>query len=240
MTGRTARCAAAVLAASAAAFSAACSDLPGEVGDVVLLEVRAPLSPQLEAGDTIRLTAVALDRNGAPVAADLRWRTPDTTVAVDSLSGLVTGRAAGTGRVQATDGSLASGFVTFTVQAAVDSLAVTAPQALVVAPDAPASAPLGTQLLGGVPPAPVAGRWVRYRVVDPVFADTAQRTIELSTGRLADSAVTGSDGAPTAVPTLRRIAGRAPPVQAVVEVEAARLSGRLVPGSGQRFVVQFQ
>ena len=57
---------------------------------------------------------------------------------------------------------------------------------------------------------------------------------------LADTVLTGVDGAPVAPVTLDRASGSTAPVTATVEVTALRPSGAAVPGSGQTFTVTFQ
>ncbi len=105
----------AVLIGSALALG--CSNLTEGAGGVVELEIRQPAVTTIEVGDTLRLSARALDRDGNPVNVPITWRTPDTTMTVDD-QGLVTGVAPGPGQVQAFAGSLASARVSLTVTAA--------------------------------------------------------------------------------------------------------------------------
>ena len=95
-----------------------CSDLTEGAGGLVELEIRQPAITTVAVGDTLRLSARALDKDGNPVAVPITWLTPDTTLTVDT-SGLVTGVWPGTGRVQAFAGSLASAQVPLTVIPAV-------------------------------------------------------------------------------------------------------------------------
>jgi hypothetical protein len=96
-----------------------CANLPVTGDGVVALEVDVPASLTLIEGTTRQLTARALDRNGLEVAAPIRWSTPDTTIAVDELTGVVTGLTpSGTGRVQASVETLRSDFITLTLQPA--------------------------------------------------------------------------------------------------------------------------
>jgi hypothetical protein len=95
---------------------AACSDLPVTGDGVVLLEVTTPPSLTLRQGDSITLAARALDQQGEEVAAAVTWATPDTTITV-SETGVVTAvTASGTGRVQASVGTLRSNILTFSLQ----------------------------------------------------------------------------------------------------------------------------
>jgi uncharacterized protein YjdB len=83
----------------------------------VELEVTQPAQTQIEVGQTLQLSARALDKNGDPVAVPIGWRTADVTLTVDD-QGLVTGVAPGPGRVQAFAGSLSSALISLTVIAA--------------------------------------------------------------------------------------------------------------------------
>lgn len=97
----------------------ACGTLPVEGDGIVLLQVVQPASLTLREGTSIQLTARALDKTGAEVAADIVWRSPDAGVLVEETTGLVTGQAeSGTARVQASVGSLRSDFLTFTLRPA--------------------------------------------------------------------------------------------------------------------------
>jgi uncharacterized protein YjdB len=100
---------------SAIAFG--CSNLTEGAGGVVELEIRQPAVTTIEVGQTVQLSARALNRDGDPVNVPISWRTPDATLTVDD-QGLVTGVAPGTGQVQAFAGSLASARVSLTVIAA--------------------------------------------------------------------------------------------------------------------------
>jgi hypothetical protein len=93
-----------------------CSDLTeGEAG-IVAIEVTAPFPAEVTVGESVQLTARALDRDGGVVPAEISWVTPDATITVDSETGLVTGVTADTtGRVQAFSGSLVSALVTLDV-----------------------------------------------------------------------------------------------------------------------------
>ena len=100
--------------------AAACSGLPTEAGGVIGLELRVPAQLSLANGQTITLAVRALDRNGDSVAADIRWRTADTTlITLDSIHGVVTGRSdTGSARVQAAFGSLHSDVLTLSLKPA--------------------------------------------------------------------------------------------------------------------------
>jgi hypothetical protein len=94
----------------------ACSDLTEGAGGVVELEIRQPAVTTIEVGQTLQLSARALDKDGNPVDVPITWRTADATLTVDD-QGLVTGVAPGPGQVQAFAGSLASARVSLTIVA---------------------------------------------------------------------------------------------------------------------------
>lgn len=105
------RCAALIVSA----LVLGCSDLTDTTNAVVALEITEPAQTQVEVGQTLQLTARALNKDGDPVTtAPIGWRTADATVTVDG-QGLVTGVAPGPGRVQAFVGSLSSALITLTV-----------------------------------------------------------------------------------------------------------------------------
>jgi uncharacterized protein YjdB len=70
----------------------------------------------IPAGQTVQLTATALDRNGSPVAGQtFQWSSGNTAVATVTPTGLVSGLAEGTAEIRATiEGGVAGG-VTITV-----------------------------------------------------------------------------------------------------------------------------
>jgi Bacterial Ig-like domain (group 2) len=101
----------------ASALALGCSNLTEGAGGVVELEISQPAVTTIEVGQTLQLSARALDRNGDPVAVPITWVTSDATLTVDQ-TGLVTGVTPGTGLVQAFAGTLASTRVSVTVTAA--------------------------------------------------------------------------------------------------------------------------
>lgn len=104
-------------AAAIIAMTAACSSLPDAGDGVVALEIQQPASLTLMVPESITLQARALDGNGDPVAAEVIWRTPDTTfIALDSVLGTVVARSAGTARVQARVGTLTSDIMVLTIK----------------------------------------------------------------------------------------------------------------------------
>jgi Bacterial Ig-like domain (group 2) len=213
---------------------AACSNLTEGAGGVVALEIQQPASLDLEIGETLALTAQALDKDGNPVDAAVTWRAVDPTLTVDPATGVITGVSAGSGRVQAFAGDLSSGLLQFSVVPAADTLIVTTP-IVTVAPGAPASAPL-VAALQSFTAGPLQDRPIIYAIIDP--PETVPHLVELPGGVLTDTLNTGTDGAVSSV-TLNR-ATLAQPDTAIVEVRAFRTRGAPVAGSGQRFTVIFQ
>ena len=94
-----------------------CGNLPSTTDGVVALEIDIPSPLTLIEGTSRQLTARAFNSQGEQVATDIWWRTPDSTIVVDSATGVVTALAAsGVGRVQASAGTLRSDLITFTLQ----------------------------------------------------------------------------------------------------------------------------
>jgi hypothetical protein len=213
-----------------------CSNLTEGAGGVVGLEIQTPSLKTIEVGETLQLTAVALDKDGNPVATTIDWRAPDTTLTVDA-NGAITGVFPGTGHVQAFSGSLASELETFTVIARADTLILTGDSVITVPAGVTASAPLLVQLQSFSPAGPLPSRPVIYAVTSP--PDVGPHTVELPGAVLTDTVLTGTDGAVSSV-TLNRVNGTTQPATAIVEVRAFRTGGEAVPGSGQRFTVNFQ
>jgi Big-like domain-containing protein len=214
-----------------------CSNLDeGEAG-VVALEVSAPASSVLEVGESLQLTARALDRDGSTVNTAITWRGVDTTASIDPATGIVTALFPGSARVQATVGSLASGLITLTVLAAADTMIIAGDSVLTVLTDVPASAAMLVRLESFNPAGPLATRPVIYTITSPNLTGLPH-TVELPGAVLVDTVLTGSDGVSST--TLNRVTAVAPPDSAIVEVSAFRTSGTVVPGSGQRFIVHFQ
>jgi hypothetical protein len=93
------------------------------------------------------------------------------------------------------------------------------------------------QLQSFSPAGPLPSRPVIYAVTSP--PDVGPHTVELPGAVLTDTVLTGTDGAVSSV-TLNRVNGTTQPATAIVEVRAFRTRGEAVPGSGQRFTVNFQ
>ena len=212
-----------------------CSDLTEGEGGVVGLEINTPADTEIEVGETMALTARALDKDGNTIPAAVTWRAPDATLMVDQATGVITGVSPGPGRVQAFAGLLGSSLLTFTVTPRADTLILT-DSVFTVAPGLN-SPPLVVQLQSFSPAGPVANRPVAYAITSPPVVGTP--TVALPGDVQADTLLTGTDGAVSSV-TLNRVLTVAQPDTAIVTVSAFRPDGSLVPGSGQRFIVLFQ
>lgn len=221
----------------------ACSSAQDLGNGVIAIETRPPIPQTMDLGDTARFRARAVDINGDSVAVDLIWRTPspDTTIIVDSLLGIITTTVPDvTLRAQAFLGTFASGFDTVRVQARPDTIILVGPDTQTVATGSQTSVELQVRLESRdySPQAPVANRDVLFEITDPVFADPATRTIELINGALRDTVRTASSGIPSPAVLVRRV-GATQPDSAIVTVSASRRNGSSVPGSGQRFIIRF-
>jgi hypothetical protein len=214
----------------------ACSDLTEGAGGVIALQINPPPDDELEVGQTMALTALALDKDGNPIPAAVTWRAPDPTLTVDPATGVITGVAPGSGRVQAFAGDLGSNLLQFTVLSRADTLIVT-DSVFTVGPGLN-SPPLVARLQTFTPPGQaLANRPVVYTITTP--PDVPPPTVELPGAVRTLTANTGTDGAVSSV-TLNRVLNVAQPDTAIVDVRAFRPDGSLVPGSGQRFIVLFQ
>lgn len=213
---------------------AGCSSL-GEGGAPIALEFLVPQPAVVEIDDTIQLRARVLDQAGDSIAATIRWRTPDTTVAVDSISGNFWGILAGTGKVQPTSGSLVGFLASFLVRTRTDTIIVdsAAQSLLVVLATDTASAPLGPMA------AQTSGTGLSGRALIITLVAPTGGAVRLSGDVVADTVTTGADGRP-AVPIRVRKVGTTAGDSAIVQVESRRPSGAVVPGSGQKIRVFFQ
>lgn len=226
-----------VLAAIAVASCAALTETDGGVGSLTIL---VPAPAEIEVDQTVQLRAAAQSGSGDTLDVPVVWLGLDSTLAVDSTAGRITGRFTGSGRVVARAADFYSNVVTFTVLARADTvIRVSADTQTVAAADS-LSKDLVVRVEGGTPSAPLNGRRIIYDIVSPLFADTSARTVEFQSGGLQATPTTTTTGSPVQSPKLRRIAGRPAPDSAVVAVNVYRpAGGAAVPGSGQRFVVRF-
>jgi hypothetical protein len=236
------------MTAAGAALSlalAACSNLSDNSEGIATLEVRLPVNFFLEQGRSLTLTAVARNASGDSVGATIVWRTPDTTLAVDSTSGTITGLySTGKGRVQvAVVGSDA--FVTglenlaFTLTGPADTLLLTGADSLDAATDSLGTQITGLVLQGGTPLVGTVGRPVSFTIVDPAPVDSPAVVLTSSFSlRVRDSTFTDANGLAGPL-TVLAFRGKRAPDRVVIRADALRASGDLIPGSGHLFVVRF-
>jgi hypothetical protein len=142
----------------------------------------------------------------------------------------------GTARVQATVGSLASSVITFTVIAPADTIRIVGDSVLAVATGGTVSPAMTISLESLHPPGVVAAWPVIFTIVSPDPA-AGTPTVTFFDGGVVDTITTASTG--VAADSLGVVAGMTPPATVVVEVRAERTRGGIVPGSGQRFTVNF-
>jgi hypothetical protein len=219
---------------------AACADLTETDAGVGSLTIRLPSPAEIEVDQTIQMTAVVRSGSGDTLDAPVVWLGLDSTMAVDSMVGLVTGRFAGSGRLVARALDFYSNIVTFKVVPRADTVVRVSADTQTVAGADSLSKDLVVRVDGGSPAVPISGRRTIYDIIAPVFTDTAARTVEFQSGGLQATPLTSTTGTPLPAPKLRRISGRASPDSAVVLVRVYRpAGGAAVPGSGQRFIVRF-
>jgi hypothetical protein len=214
-----------------------CSGLTESESGVVGIEVRVPGPDTVEVGESIQLSARPLDKNGDSAAAAVTWVSVDPAATMDPVTGVLTGVSPGSARVQASVGSLSSDIITFAVVPPADSLAIVGDSVFTVPAGTIASPALPTLIQSFHPPGVLPGRGVIYTITSPDPA-LGPPGAALANGLVVDTVLTGSDG--MASNTLSLVPGAAPPLSVVVEVRAERTRGATVPGSGQRFNVQFQ
>lgn len=206
------------------------------------IEFVGAASPAVEELDTLVLTVRVLDRRGEVVAGASPFLLAlDTAVlGIDSARSAVVGRKAGQGRVVAVAERLRSDPVRVTVTPAADSLVRVSAARDTVAAGTLTSAPLVVQLLDlvtGAQPVGLRDRPVRFRIVLPVFADRSSATALLDNDSLQATVQTVTTG--NASVTVKRV-GPVQPDSLVVEADAMRAFGGVVPGSPVRFVLSFR
>lgn len=224
------------VAGALAIATVACSSL-GEGNGAVSIEIFVPSPASVEVGDTITLRARLLDLNGDSIGGTLRWRTPDTAALwIDSITGRFTGRstATATGRVQAISGSLVvpNPPLVFNIRPRADTL--------IVATDS-LDIPTGdSQSVVLDPKVTTAGGATNVQDATLIFTMLfpADSSALLNGSLKADTVLTGSSG--QAVSSFRvKQHGAVRPDSAVVQVDARRPSGAVVPGSGHKIKVRF-
>ncbi|MGB7212081.1 MAG: hypothetical protein WBC97_05580 [Gemmatimonadales bacterium] len=211
---------------------AACSHLSSGTGAVAIqLVLQQPY--ELEVGDTVQLSAYALDEAGDSVGATIIWRAPDSTVTIDSVLGRATAVYPNTtGRLQARTGTLVSDVVTFSTYPRSDTLVIdSAADTTTMQPTDSVSAALVASLQSFVNDSGIFNRRLTYTITSPTDS-----SVTLDAGRLTATVSTLVDGTPAAPVHVHKTAAAAPD-SAIVTVSATRPSGAIVPGSGQTFTV---
>jgi hypothetical protein len=224
------------LAVGVALAVAACSGLDeGEAG-VVGIEVQVPGPDSLEVGQAIQLTAKPLDKNGDSAATAVTWVSADPTATIDAATGVLTGVSVGGARVQATVGSLGSSLITFAVVPAADTLVIAGDSIFTASISAPPLPTFTTVLWSFNPVGPVPTHAVVYAITSPDPLVTPPSVVLSGNSQVADTVITGADGA--AVTSVALVAGATPPDSVIVTVSAAHIRGGPVQGSGQRFILR--
>lgn len=222
--------------------ASACSNLNGDSDTPILIQVSPPalsgISGQVEIGDTAAMTAVAINQAGDTVPVTFKWRAVDTgLVAIDSVTGAVTGKAAGIARVQARTGSLVSDLISLSIVPFADSLLIIPPDSARLLTTDTASAALVAEIDTTNPSGPLTARRLIYEIVQS-FGQPGD-SASLNGGFNAIGATTTSTGRPTTPVYVRKIPGVAYPDSVFVAVSSIRPGGDSIPGSGQLFIVRF-
>ncbi len=238
-----------------AVLTAACAPLITDLNRVIAIELVGGQTQQLEEGSTLQLMATAVDGSGNPVSdATITWELLDIDsgqvgFTLDPVTGLVTGTAPGSGRVQARVERLRSGPLTITVSAAADSIAGSGEQRVVFASTAATSPPLTAVVLDlttdPATPTTLEGKPVEFRLVEPAPGSPASLGFFLTVTDTVPgpdphgiALVTGSTGEATAL--VRRVTGVALPDSAVIGASSTTAAGIVVSGSPVEFVVLFE
>jgi hypothetical protein len=221
---------------------------------VLAIQYTGPAAPRVQEGDTLRLTAVALDINGNPLPdVPIIWRVlavplDSVGLTLDSLTGLVTGVAAGgPWPVQGRADNLRTSQIQITVLPAPDSVAFVDSTRVTVDTGVVVSPPLGVIVydLTTTPGDTVGlgGTRVVFRLTEPVPGSPEAATVALAPNGGtpgADSSLveltTSSAGLADA--TAQRV-GAVQPDSIIVEAFAFTAHGDTVAGSPVRFVVLF-
>ena len=216
------------------------------------IEIVGPTARTLEEGDTLRLDARAITAGGDVVPdAQIYWAVVDTGpvgFALDTATGLVTGTAPGTGRVQPRVEELRLGVVTIPVTAGADLLAPAGDTLIVVDSAADVSPPLAVVVLD-LTTTPgdslaLAGQAVHFSTADPPPGSAAANGFFLARTETSPGddphayvATTGTDGRTDIV--VRRQSGVAQPDTAVIHAVTVTAAGDTVAGSPVRFRIRF-
>lgn len=235
--------------ALATLLALACTELTGDFGDVVAIEVLTSSPVTVEEQDTVVLEARALDLQGNPIAdAPIAWEvlrrdTLPVGIALDTASGRVVAMSPGTWDVRARVEALPANPVTIRVTPAPDSIAATGDTAVTVAAGAVQSSILQVTLLDLTTTpgtaATLGGKLVTFRLTFPVFAPGA-RTVTLANGTVGEDSLTAAVTTSTqGAGVFVRRSGSPQPDSVIVEAAAMTAVGGTVAGTPIRFVVHF-
>ena len=228
----------------ALAAATGCSDITLSPTHVIALEVKTT-TPAVEQGDTLRLTARALNALGDPVSnAPVAWAVLDTGALPFQLdpNGLVHGISLGSGRVQASSDKLRSDAITVTVTPVPDTAAATIPTRVVVPTTDVQSANLSVGVYSHATGSltPILGKTVIYQVAGPAdntgFFLTVSDTLPGPDARKVTTVTTATG---TASARVRRKNGEPARDSVLVDATALTAHGAIVPGTPVRFVVIF-
>ena len=238
-----------------ATLLAACNPITGDSDKAIALVIEGLPERSLEVGDTLTLIAKALTLGGDTVPdAQIAWVVvgPDTGqlgFTLDTLSGLVTGYAPGSGSVQPRlEDLITRALIEVTVTPAADSVAPGGSQQLTMAAGDSVSPAMSVAVLlvdslGAT--VAIGEKPVHFYLVDPPPGSASATglflTIEAG-GQLGGEphhVVAISDGGGQASAVVKRIAGSSLPGTAVVDASVVTATGDTVAGSPVRFTVLF-
>lgn len=242
----------------------ACSQLSPDFGTAVAITIKGPVTPQVEEGDTLTLTAQALDINGAILTDQtVFWTITDPVkrvdtvngqpvnvprgFTIDSITGLITAFVPDTAKILAYDGTLRSNTLQVIITPQPDT--VFAPiTRIVVAPLATESGALAVTVqditTNPATPRVLGGKTVSYVITSPA----AVTSIYLEAHTTPGDSLPGADPLRGSVKTagngqalifVHTVAGQTPPDSAVVEATGLTARGATVKGSPVRFTVVF-
>ncbi len=215
---------------------------------MIALEISAPDS--LEAFDTLRPRARALNGRGDSVAATISWATLDTAIlaVLDTTTGKTIVKRPGSapGRLQARVGNLRSNPLSIRALAAADTLlaaGATLDTVTLSTPDSLSDSlivELADTVTSPAATLPLAGRPVVYAIVYPSGSDAVTLVTDATVRTLVTVDTVKTNAAGIAAIQARLLPGpTAPPDSAVVTAQARRAVGTTVPGSPVTFVVRF-